>query len=186
MVEPVNIKKNRQVGAYQLLEKIGQGGMSTVYKAIHKESKQVVAVKIALRYVLRDPHLSRRFEMEYSIAKPLQHHNLVRVFDYGVHDETPYLVMEYVDGLSLAHRLLIEKRMTERDAIGIMLPIADALKYLHENKIIHRDIKPGNILLSATGPTKLADLGLVKDLESISKLTRSQMGLGTMQYASPE
>jgi len=186
MLEPIKEKKNRQIGPYRLLEKIGQGGMSTVFKAIHKETNQVVAVKLALRYVLSDPHLSRRFEMEYSVAKPLDHPNLVKVLDYGKHDQTPFLVMEYVDGLSLAHRLQAEKRISERDTIATIVPIANALKYLHEHKIIHRDIKPGNILVPSIGATKLADLGLIKDLESLSKLTRTQMGLGTMQYASPE
>jgi serine/threonine-protein kinase len=186
MAEPNKEKKNRQIGPYQLLEKIGQGGMSTVFKAVHLESGRPVAIKLALRYVLSDPHLSRRFEMEYSVAQPLDHPHLVKVLDYGKHDQVPYLVMEFVDGISLAHRLHAEARLPEQDALAIVLPIADALRYLHENKIIHRDIKPGNILLSSTGSPKLADLGLIKDLESNSKLTRSQMGLGTMQYASPE
>jgi serine/threonine protein kinase len=186
MPDPMPRRNVRRFGNYELLEKIGQGGMSSVYKARDTRSQEIVAVKIASRIVITDRQLSRRFEMEYSLAHPLQHPNLVKVLDNGKEDKVPYLVMEFIDGPSLSQHLKTHERMTENDALAIVLPIADALVYLHKKQIIHRDIKPGNILLTSKGEAKLADLGLVKNLESISQLTRSNFGLGTMQFASPE
>src|ERR1022692_1825692 len=176
----------RRFGDYELLEKIGQGGMSSVYKARDTRTQAIVAVKIASRIVMNDLQLSRRFELEYAIAHPLDHPHLVKVLDNGKHDKTPYLIMEFIDGPSLSQHLRTHDRMSENDALAIVLPIADALEYLHKKQIIHRDIKPGNILLTSAGEAKLADLGLIKSLESISTSTRSNFGLGTMQFASPE
>ena len=179
-------KNPRRIGNYELLDKVGQGGMSTVYKARDVRSAAIVAVKVAARIVMSDPHLSRRFEMEYALVQPLSHKHLVKVLEYGKHEQIPYLVMEYVDGPSLAGHLRTHKQLGELDALAIILPIADALTYLHQKQIIHRDIKPGNILLTTDGQAKLADLGLIKDLESLTQLTRSNMGLGTMSFAAPE
>jgi serine/threonine-protein kinase len=176
----------RCFGDFELLEKIGQGGMSTVYKARDARTQNIVAVKIASHLVISDRQLSRRFELEYALAHPLDHRNLVKVLENGKHDKIPYLVMEFVDGPSLSQHLKSHKRLTENDSLAILLPIADALTYLHKKQIVHRDIKPGNILLMLSGEPKLADLGLVKNLESMSRLTRSNLGLGTMQFASPE
>jgi eukaryotic-like serine/threonine-protein kinase len=160
--------------------------MSSVYKARHPRSRDVVAVKLAARVVMNDAQLSRRFELEYAVAHPLHHPNLVRVLDFGKHDKVPYLVMEFVDGPSLWQYLQTHQRLTEHDALAFFLPIADAVTYLHKKQIVHRDIKPANILIGSDGMAKLADLGLLKDLESMSQLTRSNTGLGTMQFAAPE
>ena len=176
----------RLFGDYELQEKIGQGGMSSVYKARDTRSQAIVALKIASNLVINDRHLSRRFELEYAVAHPLDHKHLVKVLDNGKHDKIPFLVMEFIDGPSLSHYLKTHERLSENDALAILLPIADALAYLHKKQIIHRDIKPANILLMENGTAKLADLGLIKNLESVSKLTRSNFGLGTMQFAAPE
>jgi serine/threonine protein kinase len=176
----------RRFGDYELLEKIGAGGMSTIYKARDTRTQEIVAVKIASRLVINNRQLSRRFELEYAVAHPLDHQNLVKVLDNGKVEKTPYLVMEFVDGPSLSQHLRTVGRLSENDALAIVLPIADALEYLHNKQIIHRDIKPGNIMLTSGGQAKLADLGLIKNLESLSRLTRSNFGLGTMQFASPE
>lgn len=177
---------NRRFGDYELLDKIGQGGMSSVYKARHMKSGDNVAVKIASRAVINDPHLSRRFELEYDLSHSLSHPNLVKVLGNGKHDLVPYLVMEYIDGPSLSQILKIHARLSEQDALSIILRIAGAVTYLHQKQIIHRDIKPANIILNSVGDAKLADLGLIKNLESLSRLTRSNIGLGTIQFASPE
>ncbi len=185
MVNERKPKESQRVGAYELLEKVGQGGMSSVYKARHSATSEIVAVKIASRLVLNSEHLMRRFEQEYAIAFPLRHRHLVKVLDYGTHDAVPFLVMEFIDGQSLGQRLKKEQ-FSENDALAVVLQVVGALSYLHKKQIIHRDIKPGNILFTKAGDAKLADLGLVKDLESMSQLTRSNVGLGTMQFAAPE
>lgn len=178
--------KPRQVGAYELLERIGAGGMSTVYRARDTRSNATVAVKIASRQVIGNPQLSRRFELEYALVRPLDHPNLVKVLDHGVADKLPYLVMEFADGPSLEQHLKKHPRLAEHEAIAITLQVAEALDYLHGQKIIHRDVKPGNILLTAYGDAKLADLGLIKDLDSLTPLTKSRMSVGTTQFAAPE
>lgn len=179
-------RRSRRFGEYELLDKIGQGGMSSVYKARHTVTGEIVALKIASRAVINDPHLSRRFELEHNLAHPLNHANLVKVISNGKCEQVPYLVMEYIDGPSLAQILKIHARLSEHDAADIMLSTADAVTYLHQKAIIHRDIKPANIILNSAGDAKLADLGLIKNLESLSRLTRSNIGLGTIQFASPE
>jgi serine/threonine protein kinase len=160
--------------------------MSEVYKALDTSSNQIVALKLASSLVLNDPNLRKRFELEYSLVYPLDHRNLVKVLDYNEHEGIPYLVMEFVDGPTLAEHIDQKTSLTEHEALSILLPVADALTYLHGKKIIHRDIKPSNILMTSDGKVKLADLGLVKDLESASRLTRSKLALGTVQFASPE
>ncbi len=176
----------KHVGPYQLLQKLGRGGMSTVFKARDTRTDATVAVKVAARMVVNNVQLSRRFELEYSLVRPLKHPNLVRVLDHGFHNDIPYLVMEYMDGLSLAAHLKLNGGLGEHEALAIVLQVADALTYLHKKKIVHRDIKPGNILMTAAGDAKLADLGLVKNLDSLSRLTHSRTSLGTMQFVSPE
>jgi serine/threonine protein kinase len=186
MSEKARGRGEKHLGDYELIEKVGRGGMSAVFKARDLRTEQIVAVKVASRAVNGDPQLSRRFELEYAIAHPLHHRNLVKVLDCGRENERPFLVMEYIDGPSLAQRIAKSKLLREHEALSILLPIADALSYLHSRKIIHRDIKPANILLTSTGQAKLADMGLVKDLGSLSRLTKTNMALGTIQFAAPE
>jgi serine/threonine protein kinase len=186
MSNEMPLRGARRFGDYELLEKIGQGGMSTVYKARDARTQDIVALKIASRLVMDDRQLSRRFELEFAVAHPLDHRNLVKVLHNGKHDKVPYLVMEFIDGPSLSQHLKTHERLSEHQALAIVLPIGEALTYLHQKQIIHRDIKPANILLTSSGEAKLADLGLLKNLESLSRLTRSNFGLGTMQFAAPE
>src|SRR5438132_9375207 len=145
----------RKFGDYELLEKIGLGGMSSVYKGRDLRTGKIVAVKVASAHVINDKQLSRRFELEFKIAQPLDHPNLVKVFEYGKNDKLPFLAMEYVNGPSLAQHLKKHPQLSESEALGIILPVAEALTYLHGKQIIHRDIKPANILLTSTGVPKL-------------------------------
>ena len=180
-------KKNlpRLFGPYELLEKIGQGGMGVVYRAKPLHLDHEVAIKIAKKQLPHDPASARRFLNEYTVAFPLDHPNLVRVFACGIEGPTSYLVMEFVPGVSLDKRLNKEV-LAEDELRRIFTQVLLALQYIHERKILHRDLKPGNILLGLDGAAKLADLGLVKDLDSETMLTRSRMGLGTYEYAAPE
>jgi serine/threonine protein kinase len=174
------------VGPYELLAQIGLGGMGTVFKARHKTTGSIVAVKVASKRVAQHPTLCKRFRTDYEVASQLAHSNLVRALDYGVEDGTPYLVMELVEGQSLDQRLKTKGPLSEAEAVAVFVQVGQALHFLHEANILHRDIKPGNILIADTGEAKLADFGLGKDLDSDSVLTRSHMGLGTVEYAAPE
>lgn len=175
----------RSFGPYELLEKIGQGGMGTVYRAKPLHLNHEVAIKIAKKHLPHDPATARRFLNEYTVAFPLTHPNLVRVFACGIEGATPFLVMELVIGTSLDKRLNKEP-LAEDELRHVFTQVLLGLQHIHERNVLHRDLKPGNILLDEQGNAKLADLGLVKDLESEMMLTRSRMGLGTYEYAAPE
>ena len=183
MNKPVTLQS---VGSYDLLAKLGHGGMGNVYKAQHRTTGEFVAVKVASRRVAQHPTLKRRFHTEFLVANQVSHPNLVRSLDEGEHEGTPYLVMELVEGQSLAQRLKNLEPLPEPEARSVFTQVAKALQFLHEKMIVHRDIKPGNILLGENGITKLADFGLGKFLDSDSILTHSRVGLGTLEYAAPE
>jgi serine/threonine protein kinase len=160
--------------------------MGSVFRARHKTTGDVVAVKVASKRVAQHPTLSRRFRTDYEVANQLAHANLVRALDYGEHGGTPYLVMELVRGENLAQRLKTKGPLTEAEAVPIFVHVGQALQFLHDANILHRDIKPANILLPETGEAKLSDFGLGKDLDSDSVLTHSHFGLGTVEFAAPE
>jgi serine/threonine protein kinase len=177
---------SRFLGPYECLERLGVGGMGSVYKARNRHTRQLVAVKVASRRVLNEPILLQRFEYEYEAARHLQHPQLVRALEHGVANGAPYLVMEYVPGKSLDKWIIEKRRLSLRDVTWVVEQIGGVLEYLHQHSIIHRDIKPGNILVSDTGDVKLADLGLVKNLTAGRHMTRSATGLGTMEFSAPE
>lgn len=174
------------LGSYEILEKIGAGGMGTVYKARHPKSGNIVAIKVLSPEYIDDSMLLKRFRREFEAAAKLNHPHIVRVVEYGMEGTYPYLVMEYVEGTSLAAVLRRQKRLLEDDAIRISLQIAEALNLAHLNQIIHRDVNPANILIDHEGQTRLIDLGLVKDAGNSGLMTRSRTCMGTLIYAAPE
>src|SRR5262245_53253344 len=174
------------VGNYDLLEKIAEGGMGAIYRGRHRETGQVVAVKIMPAHMASNPVLLKRFEQEFRAASRLDHPNIVRALDYGDNGSTPYLVMELVEGESLGRKLEREGRMSETDAIRIIAQVAQGLHRAHKQNLIHRDVKPDNILVMPDGIAKLADLGLVKETETDLNLTRTGRGLGTPHFMAPE
>src|SRR5262245_47897693 len=163
----------RAVGDYDLIEKIGDGGMGSVYKARHRTTGAVVAIKIVTQAVASDPTLLRRFERESRVARSLDHPHIVRGLDFGVHQSTPYLVMEFVDGESLGDRIERQGRLPEAEAVRVIAQVGEALQLAHDHQVIHRDVKPDNILLTARGEAKLADLGLAKQVGSDLNLTQT-------------
>src|SRR5205807_1761430 len=125
-------------------------------------------------------------EQEYIAAKQLNHPNIVKALEFGDTGSTPYLVMEFVDGDSLGKKLERDGKMAERDAIILIAQVAQGLHRAHKERLIHRDVKPDNILVTRDGTAKIADLGLVKEVENDLNLTKTGRGLGTPHYMAPE
>jgi eukaryotic-like serine/threonine-protein kinase len=177
----------QSVGLYDLTEKIAEGGMGTVYKARHRETGDVVAVKLVPPHLASNTVLLRRFEQEFRAAKQIDHPNVVKAIDYGQSENgTPYLVMEFVNGESIGQRLERDGKIPETEAIRLIAQAAQGLYRAHKNNLIHRDVKPDNIMVTVDGQAKLADLGLVKETESDLNLTRTGRGLGTPHFMAPE
>jgi predicted Ser/Thr protein kinase len=145
----------------EVLEFIGQGGMGAVYKARQKQLDRVVALKVLPPGIGGDPSFAERFTREAKALAKLMHPNIVALFEFGQADGIYYLLMEYVDGVSLGP-LLRASRVSAREALAIVPQICDALQYAHDQGIVHRDIKPENILLDRRGRVKVADFGLAK------------------------
>jgi Protein kinase domain/PilZ domain len=171
---------------YELLEPLGQGGMGTVYRARRRATGEMVAVKVMAEEAAGNSLLRTRFEQEYAAGIRLQHPNLVRVLDCDTQCERPYMAMELVDGQSLGERIKQGGPLPEEEALRIIVQIAGAVREAHRFHLVHRDIKPDNILLNREGQAKLTDLGLVKDLSVDTNLTSAGAGLGTIAYVAPE
>ncbi len=178
-------------GRYQILERLGEGGMATVYKAYDTRLEREVAIKVIRREAFPPDEMEmllKRFERESKSLGRLSHPNIVGVIDYGDYEGLPYLVMVYLSGGTLKDRL--GSPMPWREAIQLILPIAHALEYVHDHHIINRDVKPSNILMTDKGQPMLTDFGLVKlfgeQEKDATSLTSSGTGLGTPDYMAPE
>ncbi|MEJ5201843.1 MAG: serine/threonine-protein kinase [Anaerolineales bacterium] len=175
------------LGRYQVVELLGEGGMATVYKAVDTRLDREVAIK-AIRSEDFPPsqaeRLRKRFDREARVLAQLTHTNIVPIIDYGEHEGAPYLVMPYLPGGALKRR---EKGMPWREALRLVLPIADALAYAHAHGILHRDVNPSNILMTETGLPMLSDFGIARLLEDESGHTLTGTGgIGTPGYMAPE
>lgn len=176
----------KAVGDYDLVEKIAEGGMGTVYKAKHRSSGQITAIKVLAPHMANNEVLLKRFEKEYNTARQLDHPNIVRALEYGKSEGAPYLVMEFVEGETLGQRISRHGAIPEKEAIRLIAQVAQGLQRAHKGKLVHRDVKPDNILVTREGTAKLADLGLVKEVEADLNLTRTGRGLGTPHFMAPE
>lgn len=175
-----------QVGPYQIVEQLGAGGMATVYKAYQPQLDRYVAIKV-LHTVLKeaDPSFRERFDREAKIVAKLEHPNIVPIHDFAYHRDDPYLVMRYVEGQTLKARMdggpLTREQMTH-----VAVSVASALAYAHRNDVLHRDVKPSNILIDREGKVYLADFGLARIASSGESTLSQDMMLGTPSYISPE
>ncbi len=182
------------LGNYVLLERIGTGGMGMVFKAQHRRMKRIVAVKILSRAMLKNPDALRRFHREVEAAAKLTHPNIVAAFDADESDGTHFLAMEYVEGVDLARHVKDKGPMSVDKALDCVLQAARGLEHAHSQGIIHRDIKPGNLLLDQNGTVKILDMGLALIHESASEesangeppLTEMRSIIGTVDFMSPE
>ncbi|HEV2471181.1 MAG TPA: protein kinase, partial [Chthonomonadales bacterium] len=174
---------------YQLQDHIGRGGMATIYRGLDLRMDRVVAIKVLREIYSTDVKFVARFQLEAKAASSLQHPNIVQVFDYGQTDGNYYIVMELVEGKDLRHYLRSRGGSLEVDkAIIIAHDVALGLGAAHRRGIVHRDVKPQNILIGRGGSIKLTDFGIAsvyKDINS-ERLTTTGMTLGTVQYYAPE
>lgn len=176
----------KQIGQYEILAQVGEGGMGKVYKARHVDHGTIVAIKLVSKETAKQQLLIKRFEKEFKAASSIDHPNVVKALEYSVSDSQPYIVMEFVDGESLGAKVEREGPLPELEAVRLLGQICEALHRAHKQGLIHRDVKPDNIMITKEGDAKLTDLGLVKDVDDTNNLTRTGRGLGTPHYMSPE
>ena len=175
-------------GKYRVIREIGSGGMAHVYRAINMSSRKVVAVKMLKEEYLNDREFLRRFEREAKASLALSHENIVRAFGVGDDDGVPYIVLEYVEGKTLKD--LIQEspggHLSVQQAIGITSQILDALSYAHAHGIIHRDVKPQNVIVTSRGKAKLADFGIAREVTASTVTFSGKNVIGSVHYISPE
>jgi len=178
-----------ELGEYELMEKLGQGGMGAVYKARQKKLKRIVAIKLLPKERLADLKAVARFEREMEAVGAVDHPNVVRAMYAGEHDGTPYLAIEYVDGLSLSDVVSCLKCLRIADACELMRQAAVGLQHAHEKRLVHRDIKPSNLMLTHDGTVKVLDLGLAllhTPASQGAEMTAAGSMMGTADYVAPE
>jgi len=183
---PQKEAKATVLGDYRLAKKLGQGGMGSVFKAHQVSLDREVAVKVLAKELSDKPAFVQRFLREARVMARLDHPNILRCFDVGTAKGYHYLAMEFVDGGSVEGFLKKIGRFSLGDSLHIVLTTAAALQHAHEKGLIHRDIKPDNILITNKGVIKVADLGLAKASDDDLGLTKTGTGVGTPYYMAPE
>jgi serine/threonine-protein kinase len=173
-------------GRYRVLERLARGGMSTVYSALDERLDREVAVKVMSAALSTDPAFADRFAREARVAARLSHLNAVAVYDQGSDDGHVFLVMELVKGRTLRDLIREQGRLSAAQAVSIMEPVLGALAAAHRAGLVHRDVKPENILLADDGVVKVADFGLARAIESDASNTRTGLMMGTVAYCPPE
>ena len=172
-------------GRYRLVEQVGVGGMAIVYRAIDENTGHYVAVKLLRPDLAHDADYVTRFQREAAAASKMTHHNIVNLTDVGMDGDNRFLVMEFVSGKTLKQIIQEKGRLSSRTATQITIRILSALQHAHENGIIHRDIKPQNILVNTEGHVKVADFGIARIANSAT-LTKGDVVMGSVHYFSPE
>ena len=179
MIKIGDVLSNR----YRITGRIGTGGTAEVYLATDFIKKQTVAVKIIKEELLNDPRSVARFEHEAAACASFNHQNIVKVFNQGQVNGCSYLIFEYVKGQTLFDRLDFQATFSLKEASEIMLQLLDAISYIHERGVVHRDIKPQNIFYLANGTVKLADFGIAQSVEEDDS---NQGVFGSVYYLAPE
>ena len=173
------------VGSYRVMEKLGRGGMATVYKAHHARLDRYVALKVLHPAFLEDPNFLARFQREAQLVAKLEHPNIVPVYDFAEHDEQPYLVMKYIEGDTLKADLN-QGRLSVDEIWKVVEAVGAGLGHAHKEGILHRDIKPSNVIMAKDGKAYLTDFGLARIAEMGESTLSGDMIMGTPQYISPE
>ncbi len=172
-------------GRYRLVELLGQGGMATIFRALDTQLGRDVAVKLLRPEYLRDPDFSSRFRQEAQAAASLTHPNVVTVFDYGEDPSGPYIVMELIDGEDLSTIIRRSGALPPRQATRIAEAVARGLAAAHARGLVHRDVKPGNVLIGRDGQVKVVDFGIARAVAE-AQVTLPGTTLGSVHYFSPE
>ena len=177
----------RQIPGFQVIEKIGAGAMATVFKAKQISLNRIVAIKILPTHLSHNQEFVERFYKEGQAAAKLNHNNIVQAIDVGEANGYHYFVMEYIEGESIHEQMARGKKYTEKEALEIIIQVCQALAHAHERGLIHRDIKPKNIMITPEGVVKLADLGLGREIGDM-RAADSEAGraYGTPYYIAPE
>src|SRR6201989_605268 len=173
-------------GRYRLEARIGAGGMSTVYRATDETLQRQVAIKLMNREIAHDSDQLERFRREARAVAQLSHPHIVGVIDYGEDDGRPYIVFEYVEGETLKERIRRHGRLPITEAVAYAIEITRALGTAHARHIVHRDVKPQNVLIDEEGSAKVTDFGIARSLDDDDGLTAEGRVLGTTDYVSPE
>lgn len=173
-------------GRYELIEKIGEGGMAVVYKGKDRLLNRYVAIKILRPEYTKDEQFIESFKRESQASARLSHANIVGVYDVGKEGNIHFIVMELIDGKVLSEVIKEKGRIEYKEAISIIRQVASALSLAHKNQIIHRDIKPHNILITSTGVAKLADFGIAKAVSAATIVGGNNKIMGSVHYFSPE
>jgi serine/threonine protein kinase len=181
----MSFSSGENVGPYRIVEQLGSGGMATVFKAYHASLDRYVAIKVLHPAFKQDPNFLSRFQREARIVARLQHPAIVPVYDFNEHAGQPYLVMRFIEGETLKARLS-KGDLPLHEVLRVLHPVGEALQYAHGQGVLHRDVKPSNVLLTPDGQVFLADFGLAR-IAQAGESTLSQDALvGTPQYISPE
>jgi hypothetical protein len=178
--------EGQEIAGCKIVAKIATGGMGTVYRALQVSMNRQVAIKCLAEDFAKDQAYVTRFVREARAAGELSHTNLIHVLDVGVHHGVYYYLMEFVDGQSLDRVLRIKEKLGPETAVEIMIQAAKALSYAHTHEIIHRDVKPDNLMITTEGTVKIADLGIAKKMDRSKEATDAGLVLGTPNYMAPE
>jgi len=181
VLEPGTVLTNR----YEILEILGEGGMGAVYKAQDLELEREIALKVIRPELTSDPDILQRFKQELILARQISDRNVIRIFDLGDAGNIKFITMEYVEGESLHKILQQQGKLEVEEAVDIMEQVASGLAAVHREGVIHRDLKPGNIMRDKNGRVVVMDFGLARSFAG-DGMTRTGTMLGTIEYMSPE
>lgn len=174
-----------RIGKYKILNLIGIGGMGVIYRAEHEPLNRIVALKVLPQQYSHDAESTARFDTEAKAVSMLQHQNIVQLYEYGIENGSRYFTMQFIDGESLSARIESNKPIPVATIIDYAKQICRGLRYAHSMDVIHRDIKPGNVLIDKAGVVRLTDFGIAK-LVSQHSITVTGVTVGTPEYMSPE
>src|SRR5579871_5324648 len=170
---------------YEIIKRLGEGGMGAVYKARDRELDLLVALKVIRPELSSNPEILRRFKQELILARQVTHKNVIRIFELGMADGRKFITMDYIDGRDLKSILLERGKLPPDEAVRIVRQICKGLEAAHSEGVVHRDLKPQNIMVDAAGRVWVMDFGLARSMDLVG-LTRTGVLMGTPDYMSPE